>query len=390
MAFNICFVHYNYASCFMLRLDLSAFRPFITTALSYYLTQASTWADKGNGLPLLVLAGKRGIIKVINTITLQVEMALSGHGNEIMDVTTHSVDTNLVLSASRDESVRLWNLRTQLCVAIFAGEKGHRSDVLNLSVHPIGNIVASSGIDHCIKLWNLDSPDVKEAISKSYLHDDQAANIAFVPHVEQFPIFSTDKVHINYVDCVQWVGDLILSKSTCNRVALWTPDPLRSKDAVCVLREFALTSCQVWFMKMSVSDVLYVFAAGNTAGEVQLFHLTPPCDLEDDAATAANHFVPEIIKANINDDKAPKHERFETGVSSKPNATICHESGVNSSIRDSDFSIDGDYFIYCSSSENSEVTTSSICVWSIDNLETFVPVEPDGANSEHEDSSLRC
>ena len=37
------------------------------------------------------------------------------------------------------------------------------------------------------------------------------------------------QVHFNYVDCVRWMGDLILSKSVNNRIFLWQKD---AKDDV--------------------------------------------------------------------------------------------------------------------------------------------------------------
>jgi WD40 repeat protein len=272
----------------------------------------------------------------------------------------------------------MWNIKTKICIAIFAGERGHRTDALSVAVHPCGNVVASSGMDNSIKLWDLEAPDVKESMSKSYLHDDRAGNVSFVTHVQQFPIFSTDKVHKNYVDCVRWVGDLILSKSTCNRAVLWTPDPLRAKDAVCVLREFALTSSRLWFMKMSVCDALYIFAAGNTLGEVQLFHLTPPIADEEDARTAADNFLAEIQKANVDHE----HERFETGIPCKSNATIFHESGMPNNIRDSDFSIDGKYFVYCAGTGVPSNQYSKVCVWRVETLEIHLPAEASSSLQE--------
>lgn len=307
---------------------------------------------------------------MINTLTLHAEAALSGHGNEVMDLVTHSVDHNLIFSASNDESMRLWNIRTRTCVAVFAGEMGHRTYVLSVAVHPSGNTVASSGMDNSIKLWNLMSPGTKKAIDASYEFDNSSAEESFATHVDQFPVFSTSKVHNNYVDCVRWVGDLLLTKSTCNRAVLWTPDPLRGPDAVCILREFSLSCSRLWFMKMAVCDLHYVFAAGNSEGEVQLYHLTPPCGSDqEDAAAAALNFLPEIEKASTLNKNI--HERFETGVGSKANVVICHDI-CPSDVRDSDFNIDGDCFVYCSSSSEGG-RLNKIAVWAVQTLETLVP-----------------
>ncbi len=53
---------------------------------------------------------------------------------------------------------------------------------------------------------------------------DEAQKVASV--VIDYPIFSTQFVHGNYVDCVKWwLFDYILSKSVNNKILLWRPDP---------------------------------------------------------------------------------------------------------------------------------------------------------------------
>ncbi len=184
-----------------------------------------TWADSGDERPLLVLAGIRGILKVLSTVTFEVKVVLRGHGSDIDDLCTHPVDTNLVLSASKDESIRLWNIQTATCIAVFAGEGGHRDDVLSIDIHPLGNCFVSGGMDTSIKIWNLVDPELKSAVRQSYSQSEERKYARTI--YQQFPLFSTTLLHKDYVDTVAWVGNLILSKSTSNRAVLWAPDPVR-------------------------------------------------------------------------------------------------------------------------------------------------------------------
>lgn len=99
-----------------------------------------------------------------------------------------------------------------------------------------------------IKVWNLADPLVKRAIAKSFCEDesDPERKSAFVPWTQQMPLYSTTQVHHDYIDCVKWLGNLILSKSTKNRIALWAPDSNRYKGAPLILREFLVADCDLW------------------------------------------------------------------------------------------------------------------------------------------------
>lgn len=44
----------------------------------------------------------------------------------------HVVLHNNMLKADQDESVRLWNVHTGICILIFAGAGGHRNEVLSV------------------------------------------------------------------------------------------------------------------------------------------------------------------------------------------------------------------------------------------------------------------
>jgi polycomb protein EED len=236
-----------------------------------YFTLAWT-VDVLSGAPLLAFAGYRGHIKVLNLITQSVLTVLSGHGNAVNELKFHPVDPSLLLSAGKDESIRLWNSLTGVCIAIFAGHLGHRDEVLSADFHLTGRSFVSSGMDNTIKIWDLEDPTVQTAIEKSYT-EPRPADRPFDTKFIQFPAYCTSKVHADYVDCVRFVGDLILSKSTGNKVVFWKPNPSRGKDAVTVLREYHYKEAELWFMKFGLDSRLEIMAVGNKKGVISVFDL---------------------------------------------------------------------------------------------------------------------
>ena len=151
---------------------------------------------------LLIVAGFRGIIKLIDCRTCKLVGALLGHGNHVNELMVHPKDPNLLFSASRDESLRMWNLKTRTCVTIFAGEQGHRDQVLSVDVHHLGSSIVSASMDNTIKIWNLDTARIKEGIKRSYNPPAPSSVVPFKTVFSQFPSFSTRRVHTDYVDCV--------------------------------------------------------------------------------------------------------------------------------------------------------------------------------------------
>jgi polycomb protein EED len=57
---------------------------------------------------MLAVAGLSGVIRVIDVSAELIFKNLKGHGNSVNDVRAHPCAPHLLLSASRDESCRLW------------------------------------------------------------------------------------------------------------------------------------------------------------------------------------------------------------------------------------------------------------------------------------------
>jgi hypothetical protein len=163
-----------------------------------------------------------------------------------------SESTNLLCSASTSE-IRIWNLDTFACVCIFGGDPGgHRGDVYSVAWHLSGHQIVSSGNDRTVRIWTIDGNTcesgkrIQEAIQASnnitYFdnndevgsNDDNDINIRinnrsqFHSITERFPWSIHTGVHTfihedSTIDCVTWMGDVIVSKACEGEIKLWLP-----------------------------------------------------------------------------------------------------------------------------------------------------------------------
>ncbi|KAK6002275.1 hypothetical protein QM012_001913 [Aureobasidium pullulans] len=185
--------------------------------------------DTDTGEPLICVAGSGSKnIKIFNVVTGEVVRILYGHGGAINDLVTSPVSPQILASCSGDYTIRIWNLdaryRRQPCAAILSGE-GHRQTILSIAFHDNGRWLLSGGQDTMICLWSLPTvPDENAGTDK--------------PTVVVYPHFASIGMHSDYVDCVRFWGDLILSKAstgnnikvTRGEIMLWKIDGFFSGD----------------------------------------------------------------------------------------------------------------------------------------------------------------
>ncbi|XP_058984701.1 polycomb protein esc-like isoform X1 [Musca domestica] len=265
---------------------------FYTCAWSY---------DVETSEPILAAAGYRGVIRLFNISRNMSNKHFIGHGHAINELKFHPKLPYILLSGSKDHSLRLWNVSSDVCVAIFGGVEGHRDEVLSLDFDSKGDRIMSSGMDHSLKLWCLNKPAIHDALESS-CHYNVNKNAAPYPTIkEHFPDFSTRDIHRNYVDCVVWFGDFVLSKSCENSIICWKPGKLDQKEvrpqetATSVIHHFDYKECEIWFVRFAFNLWHKMLALGNQQGKTYVWEL----DASDPNATKCSTLVHPKCNAAI-------------------------------------------------------------------------------------------
>ena len=235
----------------------------------------------------LALAGEGAVIRIINCMTGALHLNLIGHGGTVNEVRAHPSRGDVLASASKDLSVRLWSVKTGVTIAIFAGSLGHRNEVLSVDIQNSfrdGVVKLVSGaMDNAVKVWT--TPALSDVVDKATTWDEPLANFKTI--VVDTPVFSSTRVHTDYVDCVGWLGDAVLSKSVDGVVKLWVPDAPNGivharGTQFRLLSSFPLKNANLWWIRFGISAARNVLACGNMKGEVSCWRL------DDDGALARN------------------------------------------------------------------------------------------------------
>ena len=217
----------------------------------------------------LAFAGSGSVIHIIDLTNLKDQSKLIGHQNEVYELKFHPIECDILLSSSKDFSCRLWNIVTNTQICIFGGHEGHSNEILSIDFHLSGDYFVSSGIDGVIKIWKI-GDNIVEKIKLSRTSPKNTFKTLIIARSH----FSCALIHDNYIDCVRFNGNLILSKSVDGIIKEYLPCFDSEVDSYFLVHiyNFDLTQ-QIWFLKYTIDSNFRYIAVGNNLGIVTLFNI---------------------------------------------------------------------------------------------------------------------
>ncbi|KAJ8503634.1 hypothetical protein ONZ45_g10686 [Pleurotus djamor] len=121
----------------------------------------------------LAITDEKKVI-IYDTKTYSAPVSLVGHTDTVFAVKIVP-QSDLIVSGSRDSTVRLWKIKTQECVYIF---EGHTFPVCSIGIDSSNGIVASGSSDNTIRLWSLESKACLAVLSGQ---SDTVTSLSFSP-----------------------------------------------------------------------------------------------------------------------------------------------------------------------------------------------------------------
>ena len=190
---------------------------------------------------------------------------LIGHKNKIYQLEFHPKMPEILLSAGKDCTIRLWNFKSAELLVIFGGPYSFESDVLCMDWNETGDTFVGSGVDCVVRIYKIDELIMKN-IEISLQRKEKVKTL-----IKSLPFYSCGKIHDNLIDCIKYNNKFIISKSVDGIIKEWLPSKdIAGNDSFFLINIFVFNTKQLIFgIKFALCNNNIII--GNELGQIFLF-----------------------------------------------------------------------------------------------------------------------
>jgi WD40 repeat protein len=165
---------------------------------------------------ILASSGEDNTIRLWDVRTQEQIGVLQGHTDEVWSV-VFSPKGEMLASASLDKTVRLWNIETQEQIGLL---QEHTDKALCVDFSPDGRTLASAGMDNTIRLWDIHE---QKQIGALKGHTESVICVAFSPDGRTLASTSSDSDEILW-DVQEQKQKLLISGRMDDQVVAFSPN----------------------------------------------------------------------------------------------------------------------------------------------------------------------
>ncbi|KAG0234063.1 hypothetical protein BGW42_006929 [Actinomortierella wolfii] len=199
---------------------------------------------------ILATAGTDRVIHILSLARSKELRRLEGHTHTITDIQANHFKDHYLLSASKDSTVRLWNILTGKCICIFE----IKASVTCFNPNTDGRTFLSGGYNGEVREWEIpdlggvdpDEPILISADNSRLLHP---------------------KLHAARIDCIRFCQGKVLSKSVNGKIEYWDPNTLE------IIRTFTIKNSASNQCRFDVSMDQLFFCVGTSNGSTYIYNV---------------------------------------------------------------------------------------------------------------------
>ena len=214
-----------------------------------------------------LIGGEFSCIHVIDILSIEeiTGFQLIGHKNKVYQLEFYPKSKEILLSAGKDCTIRLWNFKRSELLCIFGGPLSFESDVLCIDWNHNGEFFVGAGVDCVVRIYKIDEI-INKNIELSFRKNEKIKTL-----IKSKPYFSCGNIHDNLIDCIKYNNKFIISKSVDGIIKEWLPfKDVNDNDSFFLINIFVFNTKQLILgIKFSFFDNNIII--GNELGQIFLF-----------------------------------------------------------------------------------------------------------------------